>query len=70
MRYHRQRLAIHQEHYNKVMAKDPEKYWVQQAECSRFTPEQKADADVLFRSIGIDPDLYMAYARAQIVRRD
>ena len=43
--------------------------WVTQSEHSRFTPEQRAQADMLFQSIGIDPDVYMQYARAQVVRR-
>ena len=68
MTYYEERLKLHQEQYNKVMAKDSEKYWIQRAECERFTPEERARADVLFKEIGIDPDLYLEYARAQVVR--
>ena len=68
MSYYEERLKLHQEHQNRIMSKDPEFYWVQRTECERFTPEEKARGDVLFKEIGIDPDLYLDYARAQVVR--
>lgn len=39
-------------------------------ERERFSKEQRDKADELFRAIGMDPDIYMPYARAQVVRAD
>jgi len=44
------------------------KNWVSETERERFTEEQIRESDQLFRAIGIDPDRYLAFARAQVVR--
>ena len=66
--YYEQRLKIHRNDFTRIMSKGLPSSWVSRAECERFTPEQKAEADVLFMKIGIDPDLYLDFARAQVVR--
>lgn len=66
--YYTQRLRKHQEHHDKTMKRTDATAWIAQADCERFTPEQRARADVLFKKLGIDPDVYMSYARAQVIR--
>lgn len=44
------------------------KNWVSETERERFTEQQIQESDALFRAIGIDPDVYLEFARAQVVR--
>jgi hypothetical protein len=44
------------------------KNWVSETERERFTEQQVRESDALFRAIGIDPDVYLNFARAQVVR--
>lgn len=44
------------------------KNWVSETERERFTEKQIQESDALFRAIGIDPDRYLDFARAQVVR--
>lgn len=42
--------------------------WVSEVERARFSDEERRKADDLFRAIGIDPEIYMNFARAQVER--
>ncbi|KPQ10159.1 MAG: hypothetical protein HLUCCO17_12000 [Saliniramus fredricksonii] len=42
--------------------------WVSEVERDRFSDEERRRADDLFRAIGIDPDVYRSFARAQVER--
>lgn len=42
--------------------------WVSDMERQRFPKDERDKADELFRAIGMDPEIYMPYARAQVVR--
>ena len=44
------------------------KNWVSETERERFTEEQIQQSNTVFRAIGIDPDRYLDFARAQVVR--
>lgn len=44
------------------------KNWVSEVEQDRFSDKERENADNLFRAIGIDPDVYMDFARAQVER--
>lgn len=67
MATYEERLEFHRKERKRKLSK-PDLNWVSRTEIERFSPEQLAKSDMLFYSIGIDPDIYLAYARAQVVR--
>lgn len=62
-----ERLEFHRKERERKLS-NPDMNWVSKIEAERFSPEQLAESDMLLYSIGIDPDVYLDYARAQVVR--